>query len=174
MNFIFTDTWVDIPDYEGYYQINPDGRVRSVDRVVMSKGGTTRRIRGKQLQPSFNNMGYPQYQLSKNHKSKNFSLHRLLAIVFIPNPDNLPIVRHLNDNIMDYRLENLAWGTRRDNSLDMYANGHGRRADHLTYCIHGHELSEENTYIAPKTGYRQCLTCKRQAWRRFYAKSLDK
>lgn len=54
---------------------------------------------------------------------KEIYLHRLLAQTFIPNPDNLPLVRHLNDIKDDNRLENLAWGTQLDNQKDSVRNG---------------------------------------------------
>ena len=53
---------------------------------------------------------------------KRISVHRLLAKTFIPNPRNLPVVRHLNDDRSDIRLENLAWGTTLDNYNDSLIN----------------------------------------------------
>ena len=50
-------------------------------------------------------------------------IHRLIAQTFLPNPDNLPLVRHLNDIKDDNRVENLAWGTVFDNHLDCVKNG---------------------------------------------------
>lgn len=59
----------------------------------------------------------------KDGNLKEVYLHRLLAQTFIPNPDNLPLVRHLNDIKDDNRLENLAWGTQLDNQKDSVRNG---------------------------------------------------
>ena len=56
------------------------------------------------------------------HKAYKY-LHRLIAEEFVPNPENLPIVRHLNDDPKDNRVENLAWGTQRDNAFDAIENG---------------------------------------------------
>lgn len=56
-------------------------------------------------------------------KSKRKYLHRAIAEAFIPNPDNLPMVRHLNDDPTDNRVENLAWGTQTDNMQDCIRNG---------------------------------------------------
>lgn len=51
-------------------------------------------------------------------------LHRLMAKAFIPNPNQYPIVRHLNDSPPDNELENLDWGTQKDNFRDCVRNGH--------------------------------------------------
>lgn len=61
--------------------------------------------------------------IDKDGNLKEIYLHRLLAQTFIPNPDNLPLVRHLNDIKDDNRLENLAWGTQLDNQKDSVRNG---------------------------------------------------
>ena len=50
-------------------------------------------------------------------------VHRAVAGLFIPNPDNLPIVRHLNGKRLDNRLANLSWGTAADNENDKHAHG---------------------------------------------------
>lgn len=60
------------------------------------------------------------------HKGKPcyFYIHRLMAMAFIPNPDKHPIVRHLDDIPNNNELENLAWGTQKDNWKDCVNNGH--------------------------------------------------
>lgn len=54
---------------------------------------------------------------------KNYNIHRIVALGFVPNPDNLPVVRHLNGNWFDNRAENLAWGTQKDNIDDSFRHG---------------------------------------------------
>lgn len=66
---------------------------------------------------------YPKIVLSKNNKPKTFSLHRLLAIHFIPNPNNLPCVNHINGDKHDYTLSNLEWVTHKDNTIHAVENG---------------------------------------------------
>ena len=61
--------------------------------------------------------------LSVDGEPRYYYVHRLMAKAFIPNPDNYPIVRHLNDVKYDNSLENLAWGTKKDNALDAIRNG---------------------------------------------------
>ena len=62
---------------------------------------------------------YPRISLSRKQINKDNvskSYHRLVAEAFIPNPDNLPVVNHINKNRLDYRIENLEWVTFEDNA----------------------------------------------------------
>ena len=67
--------------------------------------------------------GYLRCMLHYKNKKKNVKIHRLVAEAYIPNPENKPLVRHLNDNRLDNRVENLAWGTNTDNMVDAIRNG---------------------------------------------------
>ena len=81
-------------DYTGLYQVSNLGRVRSLDRINCNG----RRINGRilKLQDEQDKNGYVWIVLSKDGTAKKFSVHRLVATAFIPNPDNLPIVNHKN------------------------------------------------------------------------------
>ena len=59
--------------------------------------------------------GYLRVHLYRNFQNKLFGVHRLVAEAFIPNPDNLPEINHLNGNVQDNRVENLVWSSRKDN-----------------------------------------------------------
>lgn len=61
--------------------------------------------------------------LHQNGFNYYFYIHRLMAKAFIPNPHNYPIVRHLDDDPSNNDLENLAWGTQKDNARDSIENG---------------------------------------------------
>lgn len=67
--------------------------------------------------------------LSYKGKQYYFYIHRLMAEAFIPNPNRHPIVRHINDIPDDNELDNLAWGTQRDNIMDALRNGRTYTAD---------------------------------------------
>ena len=85
-------------------------------------------------------------------------IHRLTwAEANGPIPPGLEI-RHSCDNPPCYNIEHLLLGTSADNHADMVARGrgHGRRSD-MTHCIHGHEFTEENTYLW--RGQKQCRAC---------------
>lgn len=70
-----------------------------------------------------NNTGYLLFKIRKDKKPYCLRLHRILAECFIPNPEDMPYVRHLNDNKADNRLCNLEWGYPPQNTQEGYDNG---------------------------------------------------
>lgn len=104
--------------------------IKGYENYSISKTGeVTNTNTGRVLKACLNGIGYYHVSLHKDGKQKSVKLHRLVAEHFIPNPDNLPVVRHLNDVKNDNRIENLAWGTQKDNMKDKFRNGykHGAR-----------------------------------------------
>lgn len=105
------ETWKDIKDYEGLYQVSNLDNVRSLERVVTHKTTGSRTIREKILKLNNDNNGYFYVSLSKDGKKKNFKIHRLVAEAFIPNPENLPQVNHIDENKSNNKITNLEWST---------------------------------------------------------------
>jgi len=90
------EIWKDIKGYEGLYQISNCGNLRSLSRKVRTKGNNYRRVKSALIKPGFRKNGYKYYDLYSNSKGKKFSAHRLVALAFIPNPNQLPQVNHKN------------------------------------------------------------------------------
>ncbi len=82
--------------------------------VIFEDGKVINTITGKEKKSFLKKNGYYTIQLCKNNKQKYFLLHRLLAITFIPNPDNKKEVDHINRIKTDNRIENLRWASRSD------------------------------------------------------------
>lgn len=98
-----------IKGYEGIYEVNEFGKVRSVDRTVEYKNGSTRKRKGKELKLKMDKGGYFVIGLNKNGIRKMWSVHRLVAEAFLPNPNNFPQVHHKNHDRKDNRIQNLMW-----------------------------------------------------------------
>ena len=96
-------------DYTGLYEVSNLGNVRSLGN------GNSGASKDKLLKLYKNEKGYLRVYLHKDGKKDFFSVHRLVASVFIPNPSNLETVNHKNEIINDNRVENLEWMSNADN-----------------------------------------------------------
>ncbi len=105
-----SETWKDIDGWKGLYQISDEGRVRSLDRVVYCGNGPRVNI-GRIMKCSISPKGYVTCVLRFNGKFKGYSVHRLVAIHFIDNPNNLPEVNHKDGNKQNNCKGNLEWAT---------------------------------------------------------------
>lgn len=157
-----SEVWLDIPGYAGLYQASSLGRIRSLDREVAGKLNSVRRVKGRILRPQVLGTGRLQVTLQKGGVREHQTVHRLVAKTFIPNPDNLPMVLHWDDDPLNNLPNNLRWGTREDNVADMIRNG-GHYMLNRTHCKNGHEYTPENTGKGAKN-IRRCLTCNRARW----------
>ena len=102
------ETWKNIKDYEGYYQISSYGRVKSLKRQVKTKNGF-RIIKEKILKLKKDKDGYLGVILSKNSNTRTYKVHRLVAEYFLKNYNNLPQVNHIDGNKQNNYYENLEY-----------------------------------------------------------------
>jgi hypothetical protein len=103
--------------------------------------------------------GYLQVGLYKDGKQKIKKVHILLAQHFLDNTRNYPVVRHLNDVKTDNRLENLSWGTHKDNTADMFRNG----TDKVSRRFSKEEIIEIYTTNKPTKFFVEKYKVSRQA-----------
>lgn len=122
MELIDINIFGDIPGWEKYYQIDHCGVIKSVAKTMNNFVGGRSKLRERILK-THKRGDYLNVVLTRDRKRVTFRVHRLIALTFLPNPNNYPIVRHLNDNKLDNRLSNLAWGTHSENTIDAIKNG---------------------------------------------------
>ena len=86
----FLEEWRPIKGYEDRYLVSNTGSVFS-------------KISNRLLTPKIDRYGYKTVGLSRNGKARWFTIHRLVAIAFVPNPDNLPTVNHKDEDKLNCR-----------------------------------------------------------------------
>lgn len=135
------EIWKDVLGYEGYYQVSTLGRVRSVDRYInqLNRWGKvqTKFQQGRLLTPGESHDRYQSVSLCRNGITRYESVHRLVAIAFVPNPDDLPQVNHKDEDPSNNRADNLEWCT------SLYNNNYGTRKERLSRSLSGKVRSEE-------------------------------
>ena len=99
------EEWKDVVGWEGLYKISNKGRLL---RLI---GG-----RERLKSPKKNRLGYYVAMLYSKPNTKCVPIHRLVAMAFLPNPDNKPCIDHINTKRDDNRVENLRWVTYKENS----------------------------------------------------------
>lgn len=109
--------------YEGLYEVGNFGTIRSVDKPVFNKVGDFRYIKkGIVLKKEHVKFGYLRVVLSSNGEVKKFLVHRLVAMAFIPNPEDKPTVNHKDGDKQNNCVENLEWNTYSENNQHKYTD----------------------------------------------------
>lgn len=97
-----TEIWKDFPEMP-IYEVSTDGRIRN-------------KIAGNILKGSFDKDGYKEYHLRDGGKNLYRRGHRMVAITYLDNPENKPVINHINGVKDDNRLSNLEWATISENT----------------------------------------------------------
>lgn len=151
------EEWRPVVGYEGLYEVSDFGRVRSLERPQL--GGRPGRI----LKPTRTLAGNARVAVTLCNRGKRSSrsVHRLVLEAFVgTRPDGMECC-HFDDDPTNNNLANLRWDTRCANRQDMLRNN-GHWNSRKQVCKYGHPFTPENTYIAPKTGARNCKACQRE------------
>lgn len=125
------EQWKPVRCYEGLYEVSNTGKVRSIDRIVCTKDGKHKKLKGKELYFTIQRLNlvsgriqrYAAVQLWKNNKDVLKAVHRLVAEAFIPNPENKPTVNHIDGNGINNDVDNLEWATYSEQNYHAYLTG---------------------------------------------------
>lgn len=101
--------WVE--GYEGLYKVSSEGIVYSFNRY-----------NGKPMALCTNTHGYYEINLCKNKVCTKHRIHRIVAQAFVPNPNNLPMVNHIDGDKTNNNADNLEWVSAKDNIIHSYEN----------------------------------------------------
>ena len=115
------EIFVPVDGYENLYEISNMGRIKSLARQIGS-APYTRNKPEKILILTYNPKGYKTITLCGNSKM-NFTIHRLVGIHFIPNPENKPTVNHEDGIKINVMVTNLTWNTYSENNFHAFRTG---------------------------------------------------
>jgi hypothetical protein len=152
LEYVEPEVWKDIEDFEGYYQVSNKGRVRSLH-------GDEPYILKQSIKQKYG--GYWYVNMSVDGNQKSCEVHRLMAIAFIPNPDNKPCVNHIDGNSLNNELSNLEWCTYAENNEHAYRLGlndkskFGKHGNHARGENHGRAKLSKNQVLQIRSIYEQ-------------------
>lgn len=147
------EIWAPIKGYEELYEVSNKGNVRVVDHVIsyVCQGRIVKRnCKGRMMHPWSHKGKFPYWavDLSKNGVSTSYLVHRLVAEAFLPNPNNCPVVNHIDCDCTNNSVDNLEWCTQGANVQWGYVCGNRDQAKQhqidvigtRVYCV---ELDQE-------------------------------
>lgn len=123
--------WKPIKKFNGLYLVSDTGLIFSCRK-------------GEMLKLHISNTGYARVDISINGVLKHYSVHRLVAEAFIPNPDGLPVVNHKDENPLNNSVDNLEWCTYKYNSN--YGTCIERRVNNTNYTRGGENPKSKEVY----------------------------
>jgi hypothetical protein len=146
------EIWKDIPGYETLYQASNLGRIRSMEHLVFRTNKPMIipkkywSYKGHNLKLNTDSEGYIRCTLSKSGKTRRYLVHRIIAMTFIPNPQSLPQINHIDEDKHNNRIENLEWCTA---NYNLSFNG-GRKKRALTKTGKPNLLGSGENHYASK------------------------
>ena len=140
------EIWKDVVGYEGYYEVSSLGNVRSVSRMVRSRGRGMRLSPAKIRKQALSTKGYCQVGLSMNGVITTLSVHRLVAECFVLNTDsNKDQVNHIDGDKTNNIFHNLEWVNNSENALHAFKLGLRKPKGHS-----GIDVPERKRFVLSK------------------------
>lgn len=153
------EDWRPVEGYETKYEVSNFGKVRSLDRVIISSAGWSAFKAGVELKPLDNGNGYLSVVLWEDNSQDRRYIHRLVIEAFVgkaPGPEYQ--VAHWDGDRSNNRVNNLRWATPKENAVDKARHGTDGSGKLKIECKRGHKLSDNNINQYGNGG-RSCRAC---------------
>lgn len=136
-----SEEWRAIDGFEGLYEVSNFGNVKALDRYILNNGGMQHR-KERILKPHTQKSGHLVVVLCKDGKTYPRTIHRLVADAFIPNPENKPVVDHIDTNPANNNVGNLRWVTVQENCMNPLTRIHNSESKKGHKCYLKHHSEE--------------------------------
>lgn len=142
--------WKDIPGYERLYQASNTGLIKSVERAIPRKHGNGGKqgvlsVRERILAPRPDGKGYGRVLLYKDKRHRQYKIHQLVILTFEgPKPQPNLEVRHLDGNNKNNHIDNLRYGTQKENAEDRVRHGSSVHVQMLGDNARHHKLRSKD------------------------------
>ena len=100
------EVWKDVKGYEGLYQVSNLGNIKSLERYTSTGNYVEERMLKQRI-----HSGYYRVNLSRDGTQRTISIHRIVALAFISNPNNYNVINHKDENKENNSIDNLEWCT---------------------------------------------------------------
>lgn len=142
--------WKTIEDFP-QYEISIEGKVRNKQSKQLKK-------------PSVSKRGYPVVSLQKDHKQYLKTVHILLARTFLPNPDDKPMINHIDGDKTNYSIDNLEWVTSQENTIHAVKTGLLLPTGEKEVIQFTQDMTEVARFVSAseasrQTGIKRCNIC---------------
>jgi len=160
------EVWKDVVGFEGIYEVSDKGNIRTVEGKITSNSRYNVRVwKQRIIKLKHDRNGYKRVSLWKSGKHYDWLVHRLVAIAFIPNPNDYPMINHIDGISNNNCIDNLEWCDSNHNVNHAFDNGliYSQRVT-LYRCLDGYKsefrsvskacefLGRSRTYVYDKNG----------------------
>lgn len=120
---LLQEIWLPINGFESFYEISNIGNIKALAKTIDIGIGRLQHHAEKLMKTNIASNGYLMVRLTTNKVSKTFTVHRLVALHHVPNPNNYNILNHKDGNKRNPAADNLEWSTYGNNAIHAYATG---------------------------------------------------
>ncbi len=117
------EKWENVAGFEGLYSVSDLGKIKSIERHVKHPKGGLKLVRERIKPQHIGTNGYFIVVLNKNGIGYTKTVHRLIAVAFLGNPENKNEVNHKDGNKLNNSLINLEWNTTSENRYHAFRTG---------------------------------------------------